>query len=787
LSVELGQGGEREVRLVNVGAAAVSIEARIESHDGMVQLIGHEGSAPQKLSISGGAAAALKVRLSDQIVPAPQAAYLHLYSDDDERDLSDRWNIVTRRYQALPIRVEAREASSVTPSPRTLLLKSDATQKKIKLICRGSERRRVLSIDAPEGFVVEPTTADLEPGKEKEFSLRITGLIPTGPSLSLSFRLDKNETLTIPIRRTTQTKPRRVPRAIIGIDFGTAFTSVAYRRPSSSARPANSEDIVDFLFPLSTSNEPERSRFRTRIWVGRHGQMRFGDEATAEYRKDEGEGFLFREIKTLLREPEGGDALIYPPCPPAGKEKDAYLARRAAVLKRFGTAWEKGLVTEYLRWIRSTLILPRLEQDFEDPDIYVRYVFSLPVLDRRLGDEDENKHPRYARQVAAMKACLEAAEYPMDAVDFELEPVCAALGLVRPPTLQSCSKLNAASWPRLATERRPLETGSTIALFDSGGGTTDVVVMEAALEPNGQKFSLGVLQCLGVDSEEHTFGGEAVTTEMLNLIPNARTEHGDDLGFRTVFPDLTSGDYSVSTMAISGAASYSLRLRDDGESLKRRLAGSPHDDLTEGDARIKPRLLQDAVAQRTKALGSALSQHVFHDLPATRIKYYLLVGGNTAIPAVERWVQQDVMNDMNAETGRRFLNLPQKDRDLAVCYGTVWVPDAQIRSIAPYRLRITADLAGDIVPLLDVNPARSDTKPKWQNEIELPPGTLQIKVMADFEGTAYLVDEPILQNARPSNMNVIVIGEFINGKARLKYHFSDNDPADAKTLWEYEL
>jgi hypothetical protein len=552
-----------------------------------------------------------------------------------------------------------------------------------------------------------------------------------------------------------------LPLAVVGIDLGTAFTSVTFRECRHNPLL---DDPVVFLRPPGE----EKERFPTRIWVGAQGDLVFGSRATEVHREDETAGFLFREIKTLLRGRSRAPEFI-----DLGWRHNEAIA---LAQRLFGDAWPQALATRYLRWLYEKTIVPELERRFGTANVNVRYVFSLPVLDYAIeGTEGRAASSRLHQiQRAQMSECIRQAGFPEEQTEFQFEPVCAALGLLYPP-------IDEPDWPRLGGRRCPIETGHSVAVFDSGGGTTDVVLMRADVEEQSGRVSLEVQSCLGVGTQGETFGGELVTTDLLRAL--------QDPTLVRMPPGARWFEGEMNVEVVLGEDSRRLE-RDLAEDLKMELAPITCERVLRNREQtiIYPIVLERLMVSYLASLAEELLERVFTEVDRAETRYYLSVGGNTYIAPMQRWIQKFMQDEEEGVASRRRLDIPERYRKLAVAWGAVWVPDARIRNAVPYDLEVAS--GSDVLLTFRRNTAqeafyhlsRFQMGPRERREFALH---------AVVDGGRHRVERRAIVNPLDETALLDVWVGVQNGVVSLSYRLRspvDEGHKDERTpLWKYRL
>lgn len=748
LNGDIGHGGKSLIALRNLGPNPMQAAVSLIGGSDNVHLA---GGPRRNLVLPARSSAQVEVDLPPLTKSVRKLATLLIEAKDGPRGLEQGpWDEPKPRQIRVPLSVEVAAPAAVEVVQTIALFRDGISERSIRLRNAGQVDAEVVEVREPEGYEVSPRQGIIPAGGSLEFKVAYRPQRQAASSdaefQSLVFQLGDGEARTISLHRARSSGIQRIPKAVIGIDFGTAFTTVAFRE---YRRAPGLDDPVTFL---RLPDEPDPRRFRTRLWLGENGEFRFASDATETYKTTQSSAFLFREIKTLLRSVKRD--FIFPT-----KEERRDAALRL-VTRRYGDDWPQALVTEYLKWLYQTLVVPELNRRFGDTVPYVRYVFSLPVLDFNPG----GIHPIYDRQRAQMEACVAGAGFPMDSVDFQFEPVCAAIGLLHPQ--------DSPDWPRLGTQKSPLQTGDAIALFDSGGGTTDVVLMKAKVD--GGRVALDVERCLGVGSETETFGGELITGSLLQAVADPRSVKMD-LGDEPWF----DGALSTATVFGEDVAGRDLELRDAAEEMKQDLA--LNDEVSHGDVDIRSDLLYYLVERYLTSLTKALPEHVFDQTPQEKTRYYLCVGGNTSLPVFQRWVERH-MGDYNPDVGGRRLRLPEDYRKLAIAYGAVWVWDARIRNAVPYGVSVEAHGTS----LLALAPNTSEEAFPRTETLTVPAhAVLDCSVLATLGDQSFQVDAGAVFNPYDAEIQVDLRTDVQHGIVRVQYKLGEQE--DYSPLIAYRL
>ncbi|MCC6730226.1 MAG: hypothetical protein IT208_12890 [Chthonomonadales bacterium] len=307
-----------------------------------------------------------------------------------------------------------------------------------------SERPRALETQTPAGFRVTHlgTPLGLTPiaapaGECVELALEMAPDTPGAPDAQWA---GGPAGQSVPIVRLPM--PAVAPGAdlVVAMDFGTRNTRVRvrWRRALVATRPAGAVDAVGDRgdapwFPSEMVLDERERGFRWGSDAARHSQL--SPLAAGEVHVE--------NLKTDLR--EGTER--YTRHRPEWTNEELLRRFFARILHR---------VDELLRTIDPAQPLAREALD-------VRYVVCRPVLDANEGDE------RGRAYEVALRGALARCGVPERAVEFVLEPVAAMIGIAR----------------RRDSELLGLPEGTPIALIDSGGGTTDVVLARLRVG-NGQ-------------------------------------------------------------------------------------------------------------------------------------------------------------------------------------------------------------------------------------------------------------------------------------------------------------
>ncbi len=629
-----------------------------------------------------------------------------------------------------------------------LIFHDDIVVRDVSLLNQGGTPVNISGITCPTGYRVSVTHGSVQPGSEFTFQVHRQLDVPASSEACLAVTTSDGADYRVRLYSETPEQAREVTAAIIGIDFGTAFTSVAFRE-------CNYSDVLDDDVRFLRPPGEDKDRFPTRIWVDKSKDLAFSSTATERYKEHPLEGYLFREVKTLLRDPD--NVKVHP-------ERNGSAA--IDFCKTWlGDAWQEKLVTEYLAWLYRAIVAPELDRRFGTTEVGVQYVFTIPVLDYATDGDLYREHRD------KMERCVESAGFPGESVEFQFEPVCAAIGLLHPVR-------NAEDLPRLGDARHQIRNDYRIAVFDSGGGTTDVVMAEAAVDADG-KISLSVDSCLGVGSKAETFGGESVTTSLIRAVNNPESVPAKRA-------DWSSGEMHIGNLRTDGdifdddGLDYEddLDVRDTVEKIKADLSADGGTDFR-GSAGlvIKPSIFAYLLKDDVKSLTTELNDRVFYDTPKSKIEYYVCVGGNTCVPFIARWVER-FMQDDNPDRGNRRLVIPEEQKKLAVAYGAVWIPDASIKNAFPYDVTIRTSLGSDVARFRKNSPQEVLIP---QKTYEMPQrGRLDLSIMVRLGNEELRVGTCKLFNPYNSKALLSIRAAIHQGEMRLEYATRDTAAATAE-------
>lgn len=379
-----------------------------------------------------------------------QTQHLTVVSWDGER--ADLWEVESCRTSTITIRiVEAVDRLSVFPA--TLIFRPGQHTRRVKVFNGGSLARR-LEFTATNGVVVTmPGNRDLQPNEETTLEVKIDAGVKDG-SVKLSFRtLGHNGALNREVDLAIHAIPggiAHVPDAFVGIDFGTANTTVSFRLFGAIVA-----QVLDLF--------GQGNRIPTEVFVPSSDKSTwvYGKQAFNEYTASLENGAFARNIKTALR--QNPDSCI------PGSDTVTY----------------RHVATDFLRRILVEVVLPHVRSHCPDAleAKSLEFCFTTPVLDQGIELEEYQ---------ACLLDCARSAGYSQfGQVVFGLEPVAAASFVLR-------------------EMQHGIQPGGKVVVFDSGGGTTDVCVGTLVVESS--LVRLRDIETFDVPYDHaRNFGGSTVT------------------------------------------------------------------------------------------------------------------------------------------------------------------------------------------------------------------------------------------------------------------------------------
>lgn len=556
----------------------------------------------------------------------------------------------------------------------------------------------ICPLEEPHGYtlaIVSPPAAAsarwvIAPGERREWRLRAIGDIANGEESRLEvMSADGRQRASVRLLRSAGERAESTTTHIVGVDFGTSGTSV-WVRSGKEETPAMK------LKDPGARDGDDPYRFPTLIYVRVHNGVEepngfyIGYAALREYEKTPNRGFLVRELKSDLR-----------------SDREPYLD--------YGPGYTlHALLTRYLKTLKSQVI----DLALGDPArATVAWNFSLPVLDSHRG----GARFLFERQKNALDKAIRAAGYLTSGVEpqFFTEPYCAAVYL-----LLGYGDFEYA--PGLGPQ-----PGEWACVFDSGGGTTDVVLGRLWREDGKLKFeevtTLGGYKRDEAPGEVTTFGGESLTRRTALYLAAFRKRKYDYLSYTGNGPKDTAtyermmhlaetlGERGIAGLNEDGTRGDSIwnanpKLMRETDGYKKRIARlralSALENLNisggvKGDRKLEiVRREWDAnvVEPRLEPLGEEMSRSVFcteananerGELPLpSDVKWVFGVGGNTRTRRIQEWLEGYFPNGVQVLETQ---DGDDSDRMLAVSGGTVWAAKARRANALPYALWIEAE------------------------------------------------------------------------------------------------
>jgi len=428
--IVLPPGGRFYLLAHNRGTAAVNVSVDLTRARGL-KLLGVD----QRKAAPGAYVIYEIEHRADQLIGGSIVVRSHDAVRDRERWWEKSgWN-EQAFYVAEYIRLLSHRERWIIGSPTVLF--PPGVRKQYVRIWNDADKQRIFSSDVPAGYSVMHFGLPLGRGRQP---------VPVAANgfAELTFRLDSGrggepmwnagpDEVCVPVLRMSSPQPTMGPDVVVAIDFGTQNTGVRvrWRRRLVESKPAGTIDIVG-----DVDNTP---RFPTLMLIDEHGSVVAWGQRAAMLCKQNlvpPNQVVVDNLKTYLR---NNKSLVTSSIP--------------------GTS-NKELLAKYFQ-----RIFQRLDDYFQKADparplsrehLKVRYILSRPVLD----DGREEKQVRAYEQL--LREALKQCRVPEEAIAFIPEPQAALTGIEK----------------RRKDELLNLPAGSRVAVVDSGGGTTDVVIAE---------------------------------------------------------------------------------------------------------------------------------------------------------------------------------------------------------------------------------------------------------------------------------------------------------------------
>jgi hypothetical protein len=636
-----GAPNECALSLENLGTQPIAYQAWIDPA-GPIELAG-SGSGnvfpgPQNLTL----------RIRD-VPPADRPVSLHLRTFDGPRPAADPWaEPEARSHPPVPITVERVAPPRLRIQPELAFLTDDVRSRDLDLLNEGEAEVLVTLPELPSGIVY------LDPAHRARTTLPVPArgvtVVPVGLRgfgrncvSGACFTTSTEESLPVHFARHC-VEDEILPAYIVGIDFGTRNSSVFVRRTGGPGIPEET---------LSAGDHEGLPRFPSALYRDRVGGWHFGGEALRKAGEEDRQSDVIRNVKRLIYGDEE-------PFLPRGEEfSSARLLRR--FLAHVYTLADRHIAERYGQRLR---------------EVEAQFVLSVPVL-------DDERRLRMERGLGeAMRQVLGLRDEPLEnRVVFAPEPVCAALFILR----QGESRDLAANGDVPAGSS--FRNGDRIVVFDSGGGTTDVVVGQVEL--TGGRLAFRIEHQVGLTESSSTFGGNDVNHALVNPrdgILSRRVGLFEHLTNQNLSPEQA---FDYLTEAIDPVK---IGLVRNGE-----MPGSLNDVVALPDSiPIIQRTLtmEDLTLALLGKLDDVLDPvrtQLFEGRPLRLeredIRYVFLVGGNTLLPPM-RTALRNLFQLTDGEARKRLAILPEEATMTAVARGSVNVPDTRLRNSSLYGLRL---------------------------------------------------------------------------------------------------
>ena len=720
------------------GSTAAYVSLQVRGLCNLIVKARFESAAPLRLDVNGAASETRSMRLPASgdatpktislpliwiaAAPPPVAPPLQipLYLTSLDGPPRDGFNLESvnraRVWEPFYLLVSSPRPAQLEIETAVLVLDGRARQRALTLANSGESALQLRPPLWPAGFEIEAGAGNwtLAAGARRSWNVRALPNAPVGETLvpicDARGNIVGEIRLLVPAPQALATRTRYVA----GVDFGTSGTSVWKRDGRDDRLPATA--IQD---AHAVAGRDDARRFPSVLYVSFRGGFEtgfyIGYQAVQKQKEDAHAGLWVREMKTLLREAD-----------------EPYVAT-------FGPNYRVDiLLRRYLEKLRTQIINPELQGG---DAASVAWNFSLPVLDSHRGGSRQ----LFELQKGRLESAIRAAGYVGvgDTLEFFTEPYCAAIYLL----LQHGNY----RYPQFD----PPRDGDYACIFDSGGGTTDVVLGQLHLEDGRLRFeeisTLGgyLSSENGGEPSVATFGGEALTRTTaiyLSIWENDAGKTYDYLRYEVAelaragqlrgksgeevyknLSEVAARAPGQETILVTPRVPIGDAIRDNPwsrhpdlwdktEGYKRQLAG-----LGAPGARADlalPALTSDGephrvtiardefdkvvVDRRLGAIGDEMKARVFgqnadQNVPAPiEVKWVFGVGGNCRVRRVQDWLQEFFPGGVQELTLHNASGIDESDRMLAVAGGAVWASRAAQDNVLPYDLRV-ADERGQTI------------------------------------------------------------------------------------------
>lgn len=396
--------------------------------------------------------------------------------------------------QALPVLRGTPQPVCLVLTPE-LLRGSSSKPKTVRVELEGASAIQLSPVVGPEGWIVSGLDGDVvRSNKPARFEFQAVhgsskGIVSFGDSKS-DVQVDLQ--LVPPMLATVKARPR----FIVGIDFGTAGTSIAYR---------------DLFATLGSGSKASETKFvglqrgETLIFIpdpSRRSTWRWGEEA--QIAKEEQSGFLIQELKKYLMQDD-------PTVPDVGLSAE-----------------------ELLAWYFEQ-IFHKVKRDLEAiakasfGSFELEWRLSMPVIAGAQGE-------RYRERLLKAGTTAKLARYGPVSVVFEPEAALMSIAASDVKALDG------------------LRTGDRIMVVDSGAGTTDVC-FGTVMRTDGtigitavSRYGIGLpkMRTLGVINGLNFGGGDvtrlagslAIDSWVSQAVPATNDEHVPEKVFQKAVTSL---------------------------------------------------------------------------------------------------------------------------------------------------------------------------------------------------------------------------------------------------------
>ena len=732
--------------LVNHGPAPITYH---------LSLYGPQGQLAEQIAIRGPADGTLLGQDSLMIPIAVEAGWantawasdgwvmLRISSNDAPRH--DHWVLPERRQQNVRISIRRTGPGRLEVRPELLIFSQQGQKRSVTLRNVGGQSLSVYALRPPAGYRLTGGLAELAQGEtnlapDESLAGEVVLDQPLGTPPCFEWSLSTVQGANYPMTflNTVQYGPTFTPSYVVGVDFGTTNSAILVRRLGRNGQPD------EYRWPPG-----EEKLFPSMMyWTGQDWLC--GELAQTAYVKSRDKSRLVEGIKQWL----GAGGEILPDWP--------------------GHVSLDDLLRSYLQFLKSQ-VAATIEHSWGDDleEVRIFYVFSVPVLDGtgERHEEQQRRLERIARQVFLPPDRQDQATDQWAA--FPSEPVCAALYL-------------------LMAHQAQIEDGGIYAVFDSGGGTTDLALVRVRIDGN-REIRLEVLATTGLTGEAASYGGNAVTDDLLEVLDQTRQLHARVLSAQ---PEVEPRSLRADLKQRTDSDKITLCRGETPPELG--LVPLQWDDVPEESRWARMADLTAAVELRINAVFEPIESAIFtaHEddvgWPSRQeIHRIFLVGGNSLVPrlqlAVGKFFQATSdgrLCGLDGEENIKQIRLPGEvppppgllDEEaalLAVVQGTARVFGAQLTEGAPYRLilEVRTQREPEWLPLMDLPPNSTPGARREVFELVGLGDSLQVRLRVEAPPSEGIVavDEIVSTHAEPTDgeLRIIPTGKGLLGCYRL--------------------